>query len=262
MDVSRFAVPVPSAPHGTTNTYLIGRKHAILVDPAARSSDLDTAVADRTIDHIAVTHHHPDHVGAVRAYAEETGATVWARQGREQSFTAATDTPPDRTFCEGTVLETDGGDIRVLEMPGHTPEHVAYVVDSGTQLRFLVGDLTMASSSVVVGAPEGDMRAYLGSLRRVYTSDPDVLHPGHGPVIDDPRTRIEELIDHRLDREQRVQSAVESGASTVSDITDAAYEKDVSAVRALAEATVEAHLEKLVVEGRVEWDGEHASVLE
>jgi ribonuclease/clavin/mitogillin len=261
MDVSRFAVSVPSAPHGTTNTYLIGREHAILVDPAARSSDLDTAVADRTIDHIAVTHHHPDHVGAVRAYAAETGATVWARQGREQSFTAATDLSPDQTFCGGTVLATDNGEIRVLETPGHASEHVAYVV-SGTQPRFLVGDLAMESSSVVVGAPEGDMRAYLGSLRRVSSRDPDVLYPGHGPAIDDPRTRTEELINHRLDREQRVQKAVESGASSVSAITDAAYEKDVSAVRSLAEATVEAHLEKLAVEGRVEWDGERASISE
>jgi ribonuclease/clavin/mitogillin len=261
MDVSRFTVPVPSAPHGTTNTYLIGREHAILVDPAAQSDELDTAVADHTIDHIAVTHHHPDHVGAVREYAEETGATVWARQGRERSFTATTDLSPDRTFCGGTVLKTDNGEIRVLETPGHAPEHVAYVV-SGTQLRFLVGDLAMASSSVVVGAPEGDMRAYLGSLRRVYARDPDVLYPGHGPAIDDARTRVGELIDHRLDREQRIQNAVESGVSTVPAITDAAYEKDVSAVRSLAEATVEAHIEKLAVEGRVEWDGERASLLE
>jgi ribonuclease/clavin/mitogillin len=258
MDVSRFAVSVPtSAPHGTTNAYLLGRERALLIDPAARSDDLDAAVADRTVDHIAVTHHHPDHVSAVREYADETGATVWARRGREQSFTAATDSSPDRTFDGGIIIETDEGGVRVFETPGHAPEHVAYVV-SGSQERLICGDLVMASGSVVVGAPEGDMRAYIGSLRRVYARDPDVLYPGHGPSIDDPRATIRELIDHRLDRERRVLEAVKSGASTVSNITDIAYEKDVSSVRALAEATVMAHLEKLAVEGRVKWDGERA----
>lgn len=235
--------------------YLIGRDNALLVDPAARNDTLDAAVANRTVDHIAVTHHHPDHVGSVSEYAAETGATVWARQGREELFTEATDTSPDRTFRGGTAIETGDGTVRILETPGHAPEHVAYVINDET-LRFFVGDLAMASSSVVVGAPEGDMRAYLGSLRRVYARNPDVLYPGHGSVIDDPRTVIGELTDHRLDREQRVLRAIESGASTVPDITDAAYEKDVSAVRGLAEATVEAHLEKIAAEKRVEWDGE------
>lgn len=255
MDVSRFAVSVPTrAPHGSTNAYLIGKEDALLVDPAARNDALDTAISDRTVGHIAVTHHHPDHVGAVSEYAAETGATVWARQGRKESFTEATDTSSDRTFRGETAIETGDGKVHILETPGHAPEHVAYVINDETQ-RVLVGDLAMASSSVVVGAPEGDMRAYLGSLRRVYARNPDVLYPGHGSSIEDPRTVIRELIDHRLNREQRVLKAVESGASTVSDITDAAYEKDVSDVRVLAEATVEAHLEKLAAERRVEWNG-------
>jgi hypothetical protein len=51
---------------------------------------------------------------------------------------------------------------------------------------------------------------------------------------------------------------VRSGARALEDILDAAYEKDVSAVRDLARTTVVAHLEKLAVEGRVSWDGERA----
>lgn len=229
----------------------------MLIDPAMRGDELDAAIAERTVDHIAVTHHHPDHVGAVREYAAETEATVWARRGREQSFTAATDTSPDRTFRGGTTIETGEGSVRVLETPGHTPEHVGFVTEDENTMetRLLGGDLAVAAGSVAVGAPDGDMRAYLGSLRRVYAFDPGVLYPGHGPAIDDPRATIRELIDHRLDRERRVLTAVESGASTVPAITDAAYEKDVAAVRALAEATVKAHLEKLAVEGKIAWDG-------
>lgn len=270
MDVTRIAVSVPTgAPSGATNAYLLGKEGALLVDPALRSDELDSAIAEQSVDHIAVTHHHPDHAGAVREYADETGATVWARRGRERSFTAATNTSPDRTFLGGTTIETGDGRVRVFDIPGHAPEHVGFEIEdgdengnrkeTGTERELLVGDLAVASGSVAVGTPDGDMRAYLGSLRRVHAHDPDVLYPGHGRAIDDPKTTIRDLIDRRLDREQRVREAVESGAATVPEITDDAYEKDVSAVRALAEATVESHLEKLAVEGTVAWDGTRAS---
>jgi len=113
-----------------------------------------------------------------------------------------------------------------------------------------------AEGSVAVAAPEGDLRAYLTSLRRIRARAPDRIHPGHGPVIDDPRATCERLLRHRLDRERRVLAAIREGNDTLDAVTDAAYEKDVSAVWEAAVATVEAHVEKLAVEGRVRRDGD------
>ncbi|RRJ28884.1 MBL fold metallo-hydrolase [Halocatena pleomorpha] len=260
MDVFRVPVSntVVETPGESTNAYIVGTDSALLVDPGGESDELDAAIADRAVDHIAVTHHHPDHVAGISRYAAETGATVWARRGREQSFRAATGVVPDRTLRCGTAIETDAGHVRVLETPGHAPEHVSFAAGDS----HLVGDLAVASGSVVVGAPEGDMRAYLGSLRRVYVRAPATLYPGHGSVIDAPQATVRRLIDHRREREHSVLSAVEAGAASLPEITDAAYEKDVSDVRRLAEATVKAHLEKLAVEKQVVWDGTHASVPE
>jgi glyoxylase-like metal-dependent hydrolase (beta-lactamase superfamily II) len=120
------------------------------------------------------------------------------------------------------------------------------------------GDLAVAEGSVVVGAPEGDMRAYLSSLRRVHARNPPRLYPGHGPVIDTPRQTAERLIDHRLDRERAVERAIRDGNQHLEAIVEAAYDKDVSAVYDLARATVLAHVEKLAVESRVAFDGERA----
>ncbi|MFB6164890.1 MAG: MBL fold metallo-hydrolase [Haloarculaceae archaeon] len=256
MHLSR--VPVETATTGLggqTNAYLLGRERALLVDPAAETDDLDAAVADADVVHVAVTHHHPDHVGAVAAYAAETDATVWAREGFADAFASATGVEPDRTFSEGTAIPTDEGPVRVLETPGHAREHVAFETDAGT----LVGDLATATGSVVVGAPEGDMRAYLTSLRRLAARDAGPLFPGHGPVVEAARGTIERLIDHRRDREHRVRAAVRGGAATLDEVLDAAYEKDLSGVRAMARATVRAHLEKLAVEGDLAWDGERAT---
>jgi glyoxylase-like metal-dependent hydrolase (beta-lactamase superfamily II) len=249
-------VPVESrtrAPGGRTNVYLVGDDPAALVDPAAKTADLDAAVAEREVEHVLVTHAHPDHVGAVAEYAEETDATVWARTGYADRFVTAARYEPDRTLHEGTVIPVAGG-LPVLDLPGHAPDHVGFVVADGV----VSGDLALARGSVVVDDSEGDMRAYLTALRRLRAMAPDRLYPGHGPVVDDPGDRLAWLVAHRLERERRVLSAVRNGATTVEAILAAAYEKDLAGVRDLAARTVRAHLDKLAVEGDVVWDGSHA----
>lgn len=254
--MERISVPVATrAPTGQTNAYVLGSDQAALVDPAARHDRLDDALAGRSLEHVLVTHHHPDHVGAVAEYASDHDAAVWARRGREAAFETAAGVAPDRTFVEGTPIPVDDGHVHVVDTPGHVPEHVGVATGDG----LVAGDLAVAEGSVVVGAHEGDMRAYCSSLRRVIARAPERLFPGHGPVIDDPVATCRRLLAHRLDRERRVEAAVRDGARTLAAITDAAYDKDLEGVRDLAEATVAAHLEKLAVEGRVRWDDQRAT---
>jgi len=256
MDWQRADVSVPTrAPTGTTAAYVCGDEAALLVDPADTDDALDSRLSDRTLAHIALTHYHPDHAGAVAHYARETNATIWARRGRAAAFEAATGVTPDRLFSDGTTIPTDAGPVTVLDTPGHAPEHVAFATDGGV----VSGDLAVAEGSVVVGAPEGDVRAYLASLRRLHARNPSALLPSHGPRIETPRETCARLISHRLERERRVQAAVDDGADALDEVLDAAYEKDLTGVRDLARATVLAHLEKLAVEGTVSWDGERVA---
>ncbi|WP_394741354.1 MBL fold metallo-hydrolase [Natronococcus roseus] len=258
MNVASVAVPVRTrAPGGTTNAYLLGEEPSVLVDPAARTDELDRLVAERSVEHVVVTHTHPDHVGAVDSYAAETGATVWGRYGRSERFREATGREPDRELLPGATIDLGDERVRVLETPGHAPDHLAFEADADGPI--VCGDCAVAEGSVVVGAPEGDMRAYLTTLRRLRAIDPPVLHPGHGPAIETPRVVLERLIAHRLRRERRVLEAVDDGAGSLAAILEGAYEKDLEGVRDLARATVRAHLEKLAVEGRLEWDGERAT---
>lgn len=249
---ARVPVETPTrALEGSTAAYVIGERAGLLVDPGECSAALDDIIRECHVEHVTVTHNHPDHVGAVATYAEEFDLTVWARAGRTAEFAAATECIPDRVFRPGTSIPTGDNGVEVVDIPGHAPEHVAFVVDEG----WLVGDLAVATGSVVVGAPEGDMRAYLTSLRRVLANAPDRLFPAHGPVIENPGETCERLIAHRLDRERRICEAVCAGTATPAALVDAVYDKDISAVRSLAEATVVAHLEKLAVEGAISWDG-------
>lgn len=238
-------------PGGRTNAYLVGRSPAVLVDPPKVDPALTAAVDTRDVAHVAATHTHQDHIGAVDHYADLVGATVWARSGREDRFVAATGRTPDRTFREGTNV----GPATVIETPGHAPDHVAFRLAD----QALVGDLAVREGSVVVGGADGDLRAYLVSLRRLRQLNLDRLHPGHGPSIDCPGPTLERLLRHRKDRERRVLAAVRSGARDPEAITDVAYDKDLTSVEDLARQTVVAHLEKLAVEGRVDWDGQAAA---
>lgn len=247
----RYPVPVATrAPQDETNAYVIGDAERVLVDPAGHTADLDAAA--ESVDHVAVTHTHPDHVGAVEEYAERADATVWAHAAFAGRFERATGVSPDRGFRPGDELGASG--VEVLDTPGHAPDHVAFL----TEDEAVTGDLVFASGSVFVGTDDGDMRAYLASLRRVAARDFDRLFPGHGPVVEHPRERLHDLHAHRADRERRVRAAVEAGAKTVDEILDAAYDKDLTGVRNLAGQTVRAHLDKLAVEGRVAWDGARA----
>lgn len=253
VDIRQIPVSVETRGEAdTTNAYLIGDKDAILVDPAGRADALDEAIGDRTIRHIAVTHTHPDHVGGVKHYAAQTGATVWCRTGYVSRFREAAGVSPDQTFREGTNL-SGSGEVYVMDTPGHAPDHVGFIVSEGVEdtTDVLVGDLLIATGSIFVGPPDGDMRSYMVSLRRLLHRGGDSLYPGHGPPIDDPRRRIKALLAHRRERERRIQRAVERGASSIEEIIEDAYEKDLSGVEDLAAATVKAHLSKLSREGRV-----------
>lgn len=249
MTISRIPVPTETTAGGETNAYLVDDPSgSTLVDPGARTDELDAAVAGREVTHVVVTHAHPDHVGAVAHYAVETGATVHARRGREVRFEGSTGVTPDRTVTEGDTV----GALTVLDTLGHAPDHVAFETDDGV----LVGDIARATGSVAVAAPEGDVRAYLVALRRLIARDPSRLFPGHGPVIADPAATLRRLYFHRLDRERRIEAAVRAGADSVAAVLDAAYDRELSGVRHLAAATVRAHLDKLAVEGRVRFDPE------
>ena len=250
--VTRVRLQPPTrAPSGDTYAYVVG-DGALLVDPATESEELDDAIREAGTGHVAVTHNHRDHVGSVADYADRYDLTVWAHRGRERAFREATGVAPDRTYLPGETLP---GGVTVVDTAGHAPEHVAFVVADG----WVTGDLAVAEGSVVVGAPHGDMRAYLSSLRRVHARNPSRLYAAHGPVIEDARATCERLIRHRLDRERRVLAAVRDGAETVDAILESAYEKDLTGVEDLARATVQAHLEKLDVEGRLSWDGSRAT---
>jgi glyoxylase-like metal-dependent hydrolase (beta-lactamase superfamily II) len=90
------------------------------------------------------------------------------------------------------------------------------------------------------------MSGYLLALSRLrLREDFEVLCPGHGPLVWDTRAKLDEYIDHRLDREKRLIIALGEGRRTVQELLDAVWSEVPDVLRAAATATLAAHLDKL-----------------
>ncbi|MFL5827685.1 MAG: MBL fold metallo-hydrolase [Thermoleophilaceae bacterium] len=223
---------------GGTNSYLA---RGWVVDPGPREPEHVDALleaADGRIEGIAITHRHLDHYGGAADLAERAGGVpiVWPADG------------------------DDVGPFRAIATPGHTADHVALVY----RKVCFTGDAVLGSGSVFISANGGGLNAYLNALRLLRSLDLELICPGHGPVVHDPHAKLDEYIEHRVEREAKLLAALNDGARTVDELLARAWDdvppKVMEHVRPAAEATLAAHLEKLEAEGRLPEGVERPSV--
>jgi glyoxylase-like metal-dependent hydrolase (beta-lactamase superfamily II) len=243
-----------------TNSWLIGRP-AWLVDPGPADPGhlerLEFAIGDRGgLQGIVLTHRHLDHSEAVPWLAERYGVPVYA--GREAPDPEAFSEP----VAEGLQVERELGDgetigpFIVYETPGHSADHVSYLVD---RLLFC-GDTVLGEGSVFIPPGGGSLARYLESLRRLQELELDALCPGHGPVVWEPQDKLRDYIEHRLDRERRLVAALDRGVRETDALLDQVWDDAPAVLRPAAALTLEAHLDKLEGEGRLPAGVERAPV--
>lgn len=160
------------------------------------------------------------------------------------------DTPVAAGHGPGDVVLSGGsvfGPLEAVETPGHAPDHLAYV--SGTAA--FTGDAVLGEGSVFVAPDPGALAGYLAGLERLRAMRLDVICPGHGPLVRDPQAKLDEYIDHRLDRERRLVAALDAGRRTVDELLDEVWNDAPTELRPAAAVTLAAHLDKLEGEGRL-----------
>ncbi len=234
-----------------TNQYVVGRDGVIVIDVAlSADSNLDAiieqveAMGAKKIDKLLLTQIHSDHCGGALALRKRSGAKLGIHRSRKGYLGGE-----DFQYDDNDRIAFGGGELHVLHTPGHESGHCCFY-EGGDKVLFS-GDNILGYGTAVIHPPDGNMTDYLRSLERLLGFDISLILPGHGPMVGKPEAKIREYIKHRMDREQQVLAAMRGGLQTIGDITQLIY-KDVSAaLQRVAEFSVQAHLEKLMRDGRV-----------
>ena len=244
-----------------TNTYLVGGGAAnewAVIDPGPLDADhVDSilAAAPGPIRWIFATHTHLDHSPATALLQARTGALVHGRIAAHPEWQDASFAPGQHLAGGERFVLAAGTTLRAIHTPGHASNHLCYLLEEEKTL--FTGDHVMQQSTVVINPPDGDMGAYLASLRELLAEDFDWLAPGHGFLMAQPRRALQAIIDHRLRRERKVVDALrELGPAPADALLPRVYDDVPARMHAMAMRSLKAHLLKLRDEARAaEQDG-------
>ena len=268
--------PSPFTFYGT-GTYVIGHGKVAVIDPGPADPDHINALLaglapDETISHLLITHTHLDHSpGAALLQArlaeqgrsaptygfgphpsprpQASGAPV-GDEGADREFV------PDITVTHNELIEGAGWSVECLHTPGHTLNHLCFSYRE--QQALFTGDLVMGWATSVVLPHDGDMGAYLTSLRSLLEREETTYWPTHGAEISQPRQWVAGLISHREAREVEILECVRAGMTRIADMVGHMYADYPTDVHAIAGYQVLAHILHLQERGLVATEGDAA----
>ena len=97
---------------------------------------------------------------------------------------------------------------------------------------------------------------FVASLRKMQLLNAQLMCCGHGPAVKEPNRKLQELIDHRQQREDQVLALVRDGKDTVKALVKAIYPELDKRLLGMAQGQTRSHLAKLASEGKVRMTGE------
>jgi endoribonuclease LACTB2 len=267
-DVARFAARTPTLPPASeTNSYALGSREVLLVEPATPYEDeraawlgwaRGLAAEGRRLVGILLTHHHVDHASAAGHFARALDLPLFAHR-ETLCRTIDLEGARLRPIDDGYAFVLDGPTPRrwiALHTPGHAPGHLC--LHEQTQRLVVAGDMVANGSTILIPPDDGgDMRHYLEQLRRLDALDAARLFPAHGEPIDDAHTLLTHYVAHRLAREAKVLDAFLALAQSLGrppsldEIVPRAYADTPKHLWPIAIASADAHLRKLRDDGLV-----------
>lgn len=189
------------------NTYIISDgTSTIVVDPAKYPDRIIDALGGKKLDAIFVTHHHFDHVGALKELHEATGAPVYASAADSTIIENQPAGRPGADSCPVDVKLNDKDKVRigamewkVIATPGHTPGCICFMLNAEDTAHpeafnvLIAGDTLFCGSIGRTDFEGGDEKQMRASLRRLKQLPNDTLVlPGHNSLttIGDEQRRV------------------------------------------------------------------------
>ena len=198
-------------PPNGINIYLVGD---VLVDAGTRHSGrrIFRQIDGHDVKLHALTHAHPDHQGASKEVCERLGVELWC--GEHDADAMESGNLGQKSHPLNTVImKTWGGPphpvarrlregdevagFKVLDVPGHSPGHVAYWRESD---RVLIAGDVLNGMNLITAIPglheppkafTTDPAQNRESARRLGTLEPSLVVFGHGPPMRDTRKFVD-----------------------------------------------------------------------
>ena len=267
--VARLLAPNPSPfTHTGTQVHLVGTTDLAVIDPGpddpAHIDAIVRAIAGRPVRAIVITHTHRDHSPGSRPLAAAIGAPIvgcapLALDDAGIRADAAFDRgyAPDRVLAEGDSVCGEGWTLTALATPGHTSNHLAYVLpeaQDGAGALFS-GDHVMGWSTSIVSPPDGNMTAYMASLEKLLPRTERRYYPAHGDPIENPQRLVRGMLGHRKQREGQILRSLRDAPAAIGEMVARMYVGIDPRLFPAAERSVLAHLIDLRDRDRVAEQG-------
>jgi ribonuclease/clavin/mitogillin len=258
--VHRLPVTTPTLfPATTTNVYVVAKgDFAVLIDAGYEHEATHRTVVEYIekigspkVEAVLVTHYHRDHSPGTKFLAAHFDCPVYAHPA-EAAFVEKEIAPVrvEGTLLDGDVVSVGGLELHVLHAPGHTHGCLNFWLPEDGVL--FTADNVVGEGTTWIGPPDGDLRAYLNTLRRLKTYPAKWIAPGHGEMIAEVQEKIDFFIGRRLEREEQIFGLVSQKPMSVEELVKAVYQDTVHpSVIWVAERTIQGHLLKLIGDGRV-----------
>jgi len=248
---------LPPAEH--TNVFWLGDAGAprVLIDPSpADRPELERLyrrIDEFGVDLVFLTHHHPDHREFAEEIARRCGVPLGLSADSRQRIVAKSgaqffDGIEVKIYGEGDELTRwQGEPVRLVSVPGHDEGQLAPMPESRSWC--IVGDLIQGIGTVVIAPPEGNMRKYFASLRRIIELDPAVIIPSHGLALGGTHY-LQAALRHREEREEQIRARHAAGLDEDQMLAEIYHGIDPRLLP-LARLNIRSHLTKLREDGAI-----------
>jgi glyoxylase-like metal-dependent hydrolase (beta-lactamase superfamily II) len=199
---SALSIDTIVSPPFMENTLIVrrdGRSDCLVVDPGFQPSQIIGRLRELRLEPslILLTHGHVDHIAGNAALRREwpnlpiligAGDAIMLTDPVANMSAMAgvqiTSPPADRLLIEGDCVEAAGFELDVLEIPGHSPGHIVYVIRGESPLVVLGGDVLFQGSIGRCDLPGGSQERLVRGIRTKLFTLPDdtIVYPGHGPT--------------------------------------------------------------------------------
>ena len=242
-----------------TNTYIIDNGELAIIDPGPLNEEhfhnILEVTAGRSVKYIFLTHSHVDHSPLAKQLSVELNTPIYGYGASDTGLSSTMLSLLDSGYHSGSegidyefnpdyLIKNDekfylnNKEISAIHTPGHMGNHVCFQYDK----ILFSGDHIMGWATSMVSPPYGDLTQFMNSCRMLQKENFKMLLPGHGDPVNNPKDRITFLINHRLQRETQIKSAIENGPLTAMEITHLVYTDIDPALINAATRNVFAHL--------------------